>query len=152
MPSSRWFAGSLRAPSRRSLITRSFLAAALAAVVLSGTTLAWTSTSAFGGHLNWDGTNTWFSTYRWHATAGTIMADIQDLPNFNGTLWLGLRNSSNQQFTNTQSWTAYGFGSGAFTLLNTSDQQIPAQYFAINGRMARCGLFCDDYFGGTLYW
>ena len=118
---------------------------------------------AFGDHARLDvdrclrraselgGTNTWFSTYRWHATAGTILADIQDLPNSNGTLWLGLRNSSNQQFTNTQSWTSYGFGAGAFTLLNTNNQQIPAQYFAINGRMGSCGLFCDDYFGGTLY-
>jgi hypothetical protein len=101
------------------------------------------------GHLNHDGSLTQFSTWRYHDHTGTIAAYIDNLPNGGGQLRLGLRNTSGTQFTNTTTWTA--FGSKEFTLPGGSNQISPIN-FAINGRMDACGWFCDDDFGGTLYY
>jgi hypothetical protein len=100
-------------------------------------------------HLNHDGYLTQFNTWRYHDHTGTIAAYIDNLPNGGGQLRLGLRKSDGTQFTNTTTWTA--FGSKEFTLPGGSNQISPIN-FAINGRMDPCGIFCDDDFGGTLYY
>jgi hypothetical protein len=138
----------LRAQLGGSRAVRAFLVAAFALAVTAGTALG--ASATLYGHLNHDGSTKWFTTYRYHDHTGTIDAYIDNLPNSNGTLWLGLRNSSNQQFSNTQTWTTTG--SKQFTRYNESSNQFAPINFAINGRMGSCGVFCDDDFGGTLYY
>lgn len=132
-------------------VTRVRRGVALALMALALTAgSAFAATATLYGHLNHDGSVKWFSTYRYHDHTGTIAAYINNLPNGGGALYLGLRNSSNRQFSNTQTWTA--FGSMEFTVYGGGSNQFAPINFAINGRMDACGIFCDDDFGGSLYY
>jgi hypothetical protein len=121
------------------------LAVLLALAIPTSAVMAQSQT--ISGHLHHDGTLTQFNTWRTHTNAGTIDGNISNLPNGGGWLRLGLRNPAGTQFTQSTQWDSTGLKS--FLLPNGSNW-IPAQTFALNGRMAACGIFCDDDFGGVL--
>ena len=136
-------------PARRRItIQRALLLAFVTLALTAGTVFA--ASAELYGHLNQNGSNTWFNTYRYHDHTGTISANINNLPNSNGILSLGLRNNSGGQFSNTQTWTSYT--SKDFIGNGGSSNQFGPINFAINGRMGACGIFCDDDFGGWLYY
>lgn len=129
---------------RRSIMAMS--AAFMALAIAVSPVLATTDT--IGGHLHHDGSITVFNTWRLH-TGGKIKSWLNNGPNANGPMRIGLRGQDGAQFSSSQQWNSYpqtrSFTDWAGNLTFSS------RWFALNARMVDpCGIFCDDDFGGNI--
>lgn len=123
------------------------LAALILLAVAAGPALA-TSDTLYG-HLNHDGSLTQFNTWRNH-TGGHIHANLNNGPNANKSVRVGLRGQNGVQFSATTQWD--NFPSDKFFTDWSGNLTFSGRWFAINARMVdACGIFCDDDFGGTIY-
>jgi hypothetical protein len=121
---------------------------ATALLAIAGTPALATSDTLYG-HLNHDGSLTLFNTWRLH-TGGRIHANLNNGPNANKSMRMGLRGQDGVQFSSSQQWDNYPQDRW-FTTWGGS-QTFGQRWFAINARMVdACGIFCDDDFGGTIY-
>jgi hypothetical protein len=125
------------------------LGAALAAtmVLASAGGAAALAQADIGGTLQWGGQVTHYATFRWHA-GGQIFLSLVNMTSNN--LGLALRNQAGGQFTQEALWPANGIRN--FKLPGGA-VNIPAQWFAFNGRIApgcTLPLFCDTDWAGHL--
>jgi hypothetical protein len=135
----------MRPRSHRTL--NAVIAALVGMSVLAGPTLATSDT--VGGHLHHDGSLTLFNIWRLH-TGGKIHANLNNGPNANKSMRMGLRGQNGTQFSSSQQWDNYPIDN-YFTDWS-GNPTFSQRWFAINARMVdACGIFCDDDFGGTLY-
>jgi hypothetical protein len=125
-------------------ITLGVAVAATLALLSPG--VAYADSAYVEGELNRGGHLVQYSTFRTHTFTGPINLNLTN--NTANYTRLGLRNSSGDQFTNTNQWNAPG--SQNFVLSSNGSTTIAqGTYFAINGRMGSCTL-CDNVWGGTL--
>lgn len=128
----------------------------LVAAFTIGASSALATTDTYYGHLNHDGSLTWFtSIQRHHATNNGISVQPTNGPNANGAMRMGLAWQVGgvwTQFTNSVAISSYGGGSNySFTDVNTGSSNFSARWFIIDARMVNaCGIFCDDDFGGGI--
>lgn len=119
-------------------------AMALAAgMALGGGTPAHADNSYVEGTLNTSGSLVKYDYTRTHTFTGPISLSVDNLTGTN--LRLGLRNmkvSGGPQFTSTLEWKAKGAKSWGTIKVGTR--------FAMQGRMNKCGWFCDNTWGGDL--
>jgi hypothetical protein len=131
---------------RKRRISMAGLIAMMAVAIAASPVLA--TSDNVSGHLHHDATITYFTTWRLH-TGGHIDANLNNGPNANKNMRMGLRGQDGAQFSSSQEWSTYP-QDRQFTDwsgVNTFSQR----WFAINARMVDpCGIFCDDDFGGTI--
>ncbi len=133
--------------SRRRRTLTATLTALFGMAVLAGPILATSDT--VGGHLRHDGSLTLFNTWRLH-TGGKIHANLNNGPNANHSMRMGLRGQDGAQFSSSQQWDGYPIDNYFTTWAGSLT--FSQRWFAINARMVdACGIFCDDDFGGTIY-
>ena len=120
------------------------IVAVLAAVMtFTGASLAHADNSRVGGQLNKSGSLVKYDYTRTHTFTGPISLTIDDMTSTN--LRLGLRNMKKDggpQFTSTLEWSTTGSKAWGNILVGTR--------FAFQGRMGKCGWFCDYTWGGEL--
>lgn len=113
----------------------------------AGTAFATPSVEYVSGSLNFEGTLVQYPTYRTHTYPGIVSMSIDDM--VQTYLRLGLRDTANVQFTNSEQWDTYG--TKHFHLSsNGSDQIAQGKRFAFNGRMGATSIHLNNFWGGTL--
>lgn len=107
------------------------------------------ATQTTSGSLNRDGTLVQYTTKRYSTLGGNITEDLNS-----GTVnivRLGLRNTSGNQFTNTEQWDHGDFSTKTFWNRNNSSYNFPVNTpFYMNGRMNACYWWEDNTWSGIL--
>jgi hypothetical protein len=144
-----------RNPVRRLRRLVVFVVVAIASFSLAVSSVLATSDTYYG-HLHHDGSLTWFTSIQRYHQGGSLQVTPNNGPNANGAMRMGLAyqvSGTWTQFTNSYSITCYSNCTYGFYNPVNNATDFSARWFIIDARMTNaCGIFCDDDFGGTIYY